>query len=112
MNKENLIIALRKCGVSGSIKILPFVAQDPSAKKDGDSVRHDVKSVSQWFTIDRNGLITHDLRATEFIGLDQKILPYGGKVKYFCPTAKKELWKDAPQEVEYSDFRFSQYGTG
>ena len=112
MKNENKINALRLCGVSGDIKIFPFVAEDPEAKKDGLSVRHDCKNAMRWYTIDRNGLITHDLRATEFVGLDQKILPFGGKVKYFCPVAKKELWRDAPQEIEYSNFRFSLYGTG
>ena len=109
---QNKINALKKCGVIGDIKIFPFVATDPDAKKNGDSVRHDCKNVKRWFTIDRNGLITHDLRVTEFVGLDQRILPFGGKVKYFCPIAKKELWRDAIEEVEYSNFRFSQYGTG
>ena len=109
---QNKINALRKCGVSGEIKIFPFVATDPDAKKNGDSVRHDCKNAMRWYTVDRNGLITHDLRATEFVGLDQKILPYGGKVKFYCPTAKKDLWRDSPQEVEYSKFRFSLYGVG
>lgn len=112
LNISTAIQAIQDCEVSGKAVFTPMVCLDPDARKDGDAVYHGNLNGLAWATDTRNGFISKGYRVTELIGGYQKLLPFGGKVEFECPVAKKILHKDAPQEVEYTDFRFSQYGIG